>query len=319
MSNVALIILFNHNYENNLDILDDIYSSRFGNIWYVIPFYNGNRENVISVYENSLYFQGYIVAALTQLQKNKYDHYLIIGDDLFLKPEINEKNYKYHFNLDEDSGFIPGPFLLNNLNEIRPSRPYAPYWGKEHYAINFNLKQPGIEALKFLPSYNEAKELLKLHGFNFTNDLSYKKLLLLPIFKRFDKKNNLKNKYQRFRILMNNIKFIFSNQEIKYPFVGSYSDICIIPHKSIDKFKLYAGIFTAYNLFVEIALPTALLFSSEKIITEDNLELKGKTYWFKDEILENEKKFKLSLSNLKNNFPDKTLYIHPIKLSKWER
>lgn len=49
MYNVALIILFNHNYEKNLDALKDIYGDRFTHIWYIIPFYSGDREDVISV------------------------------------------------------------------------------------------------------------------------------------------------------------------------------------------------------------------------------------------------------------------------------
>ncbi len=319
MSDVALIILFNHNYEKNLLSLDEIYGSRFTNVWYVMPFYNGDRKDVISVYENSFYFQGYLAYALDRLKQKGYKHYFIIADDLYLNPKIDENNYTDFFKVNEDTAFIPGPFLLNDLKETRPSRPYAPFWGKEKYALNFNIKQLGIEVSKILPSYNQAKDLLSAHGLNFTNSLSYIKLLISPLFKKINTKEELRNRYYRFRLFFSNLKYIVTNEKLKYPLIGSYSDICIIPHKNINKFINYSGALASLHLFVEIALPTALLFSSSKVVSEDSLSHKGETYWSKTDVQEFSEKFNSSLSTLNENFPEDTLYIHPVKISQWKK
>lgn len=314
MNKVALIILFNHNYEKNLDILEEIYGTRFNDIYYIIPFYTGDREDVICVYENSYYFQGYVATALTRLINKGYEHYFIIGDDLYLNPKINEDNYKEFFKVNEDTAFIPGPFLLNDLKEKRPSRPYAPVWNGLKNALNFKLKQDGIHAESLLPTPKEACALLKNHGFNFTQEVSRKMFYSNPILK---KDENLKENLRRLKLFYDNFWNIISPKKIQYPLIGSYSDIMILSSKHQSKFTNYCGVFAALNLFVEIALPTALAFAYPKIISENNLDLKGETYWYYNH-LDCARKYKQSLSYLKTNFPENCLYVHPIKLSKWK-
>ena len=47
MNRVALIIIYNHQYNKNIDILERIYNGRFSNIYHLVPFYNGEKQNVI--------------------------------------------------------------------------------------------------------------------------------------------------------------------------------------------------------------------------------------------------------------------------------
>ena len=86
---VALLVLFNHKFERNLPTLRQIYASRFSNLFFIMPFYTGSEKDVIGVYENSLYFQGYIAQALQRIKCAGLNHYLVIGDDLILNPAIN--------------------------------------------------------------------------------------------------------------------------------------------------------------------------------------------------------------------------------------
>jgi hypothetical protein len=48
------------------------------------------------------------------------------------------------------------------------------------------------------------------------------------------------------------------------------------------------------------------------------LPLKGNTLWESDELALMEKKYQNNMDELLNHFPENTLYIHPIKLSKWK-
>lgn len=318
MSRVALLIIFNHNYEANLDRLIETYGGRFSHIRFIMPFYRGNRKDVISVYGNSFYFQSFVADAIQQLKSEQFDHFFFIGDDLYLNPEINESNFESFFNVNEHTAFIPGFFLLNDPTETKPYRPHFPIWSHNKYAIEFNAEQKGIEVKKFLPPYQEARLLLEQHGIHFSPKMPSKMFYSKPLFRKINGKTDLVFNYERFRTLVMNFKFLLSKPLLPYPMVGSYSDICIVPAKFVSDFGFYCGIFASLKLFVEIALPTALAFSCNKIVTESQLVFKGKTYWRGEGIRECEEKYQLSLNYLNKNFPAETLYIHPIKLSKWK-
>lgn len=75
MSEVALIVIYNHQYNKNIDSVEKIYKGRFSNIYHLMPFYEGDKANVIPVCENSFYFQGYISQGYNTFFKEKYAHY----------------------------------------------------------------------------------------------------------------------------------------------------------------------------------------------------------------------------------------------------
>jgi hypothetical protein len=43
-STVALVIIYNHRYDKNIDILESIYANRFSNIFHIVPFYDGDKK-----------------------------------------------------------------------------------------------------------------------------------------------------------------------------------------------------------------------------------------------------------------------------------
>jgi hypothetical protein len=310
MDEVALLILFNHNYESNFGKLEAIYGSRFKNIFFIMPFYQGDRKDVITVYENSYYFHGYIAKALEKIKDRKYAHYIVIGDDLLLNPGINEKNYKDYFNIDNESAFIPRLYLLNDLKN-NAFAPLAPYWEWNYNALDFKIEQAGLEIKKLLPSFEEALKLLKRHNLSFSPKMPMKMFYNINVLK-----NIVKNKGRRGTLIGGVKSLRYINKELPYPMVGAYSDIVVVPNKSVARFISYCGIFASMRLFVEIGLPTALCFSVDKIIQEKDMDYRGELYWEGD-IIEFEKKHRKSLNTLITNFPAKTLVIHPVKFSKW--
>lgn len=313
MSSVALIIVFNHNYEENIEKLQKIYGGRFQHIWFVVPFYEGSRQNVIPVYDSSYYFQGFIATAINHLKTYNFDNYLNIADDLYLNPQINEDNYHHYFKTNEDTGFISNFFDLNNSAERRPSRPYAPYWNAITTALNLQFNK-GFEWNNYLPSYQEATRLLQKYGIKPSNAIRTRMFFPFKPIRFSLKIDDLKFSYHGLKLCLSNFKYLFSKRSIKYPLVGGYSDITIIPKSAATNFAKYAHAFASLNLFVEIALPTALLLACEKIATEDNLSLKCITHWH-IERLTNDNNY-TSVSQINDSFPEDSLYIHPIKLSK---
>lgn len=321
MNKIALVIIYNHQFNRNIEVIEKIYKSRFSYIFHLVPFYQGDKENVIAVYENSYFFQGYIAQGLKKYYNEDFSHYIFIADDLILNPLIDENNCIEHFKLDQDSCFITG---LLNLHEIEV------YWNSVHEALIFNPSVPGTELINLLPTYNEALSLFGYFG------LCIKALKYDQLYPRkmFPKKNIYKIEYLKeiinfLKWKINRIVNRNNNYELKYPLVGSYADICIISSNTIMQFCHYCGIFAATNLFVELAIPTAIVLSANKIVTEKNLNLKGKAFWpdgfnrLNGDIkpaqgdFDELSIFDFSLSKLLNNFPKNYIYIHPVKLSKW--
>lgn len=310
MGKVALIVIYNHQYNKNIDILEEIYKDRFTNIYHLVPFYNGEKENVIPVYDNSFYFQGYVAQGFKHYFNEEFDHYFFVADDMVINPKINETNYTTHLQLGPNSCFLP-EFI--SLHEART-------WPRVGEAYRWNIKIKGVEVSGQIPSYQEA--LKKLNGFGLEIEpLDFKSVNYIPntinkwLF--FFRTSTLSDSTSLlFRYLFS--KFQKKKYSLSYPIVGSYSDIFVVSSDAIKQFCHYCGVFAATELFVEIGLPTAMMLAAKEIKTEKNLNFQGKALWTKKEYQELDK-YNYSLENLIENFPENYLYLHPIKLSKWNK
>ncbi|SMM99361.1 hypothetical protein SPONL_547 [uncultured Candidatus Thioglobus sp.] len=295
---VALIIIYNHRYDENIEILERIYHDRFSHIYHLMPFYQGQKNNVIPIYESSYYFQGYIAQGLKHYFKEEYSHYFFIADDLLLNPIINENNYTKHLQLDSDSCFLDGFVDLHEEN----------FWAWTTRAVHWDMdcSSAGAEIKHQLPSYDQALRHFKKFNLSIkpigfkqvygSGLISYRRML-----KQWAKQPKQLPK---------------THYHLPYPMVCSYSDMVVVSAGSIEKFAHYCGVFAAGELFVELALPTSLVLSTEKIITNKNLTLKSGALWSETDykILQ---PYDYSLKKLLAQFPANYLYLHPIKLSKW--
>jgi hypothetical protein len=306
MSKIALVIIYNHQYNKNIDILEDIYENRFSNIYHLVPFYTGVKSNVISVYDSSYYFQGYVAQGYKSFFKEEFTHYIFIGDDLLLNPLINENNYTEHFMLRDNSCFIPELLSLHNMDF---------WWNRTKDALHYNVNIKGVEANDQIPTYEVALERFSKFGLEI-QPLHFEQIWKVP--------STIKQwgilAYQEKSRITHFIKNKISNKKyhLSYPLVGGYSDIFVVSSETLKQFCHFSGVFSATRLFVEIAIPTAMVLTAEEIITEKDLKLQGKPLWtVKDfEILE---KYNNNLKSLLDDFPSGLLYLHPIKLSKWNK
>ncbi|MBE0667783.1 MAG: hypothetical protein IH593_08935, partial [Bacteroidales bacterium] len=155
MGSVALVVVYNHRYDSNIRIVEDLYKGRFGNIFHLVPFSDGDQPGVIPVYENSFHFQGYIAQGFKHFFRPEFEHYLFIADDLVLNPVINETSYRQKLGLDANSSFIPH---LISLHEMRN------YWPRIREAYEFTIKKKGVEIVNELPGFNDALKRFANHG-----------------------------------------------------------------------------------------------------------------------------------------------------------
>lgn len=312
MEKVVLVIIYNHRYDKNINLIQELYKKRFSKIFHVVPFYDGNVDNVLPVYENSHYFSGYIAQAYNQLKCRNltFVHYLFIADDMLLNPLIDEYNYSNFFVLKSTSSYISN---LVDMTQIRFTD-----WARCQDAFFYNPTISGVEIGSILPSIEEASRIFERYNIGWSRfeqnfyDFDYYKFPNEIIYERV--KNYILN---------------FNRKGFRYPLVGGYSDLLVVSHSSIEKFILYCGVFAAVNLFVEVAIPTALVLSSNEIVTGTDSQLKSGAIWPKhdflatytymhDELKDYMMTMNNSLSLLYDKFPDNYLFLHPIKLSSWK-
>jgi hypothetical protein len=304
MGKVALIIIYNHQYNKNIEKLEHIYKERFTHIYHLVPFYKGEKDNVIPVYESSYYFQGYVAQGLKLFYKEEYEHYFFIGDDLLLNPTINENNYREALKLGSDACLIS---RLSTLDEAKV------FWPVNITALLYNKEAPGVEAQNQLPTPEVVFERLKKFGV-INKGLSFYQLWKCPdTFKGWV--NKLFSE-PRFVLRYLKAKTTGKQYHLSYPLARSYSDIFVVSAAAIKDFCHYCGVFAATRLFVELAVPTAMVLSATSIVKESDISYKGRALWTKEDysILE---PFENNLQLLLQNFPKDYLYLHPVKLSKW--
>lgn len=307
MVNACLIIVFNHRYDRNIPVLEKIYSSRFSSIFFLVPFYDGNQPNVIPVYESSHYFQSFFAQGYHRFFQPSFTHYIFVGDDCILHPAINQHNLDTTMGLPEGADFLPE---IIELHKIKGD----PWW-HAFKGVDFFNNRKGAEIRKELPSREDAVAKFKEHG------VDVQPLTRQNIFGAKKPRTQKWWQYFAFSRFHYDVKWRkYKKQgrvELPYPIAGSYSDVLVITKESIFDFCRYCGILAAAGLFVEIAIPTALLLSANKIAGEKDLRLKGKALWTPEEIAEVETLFGRSLKSLMAGFPEGQLFYHPIKLSKW--
>lgn len=314
MSDIVLIVLFNHRYDKNFETIERIYKGRFSNIYHLVPFYDGDKENVIPVFGRSIFFESYIAQGFNSFYKKEYKYYFIVADDMIINPEINENNIQQFFEINSGQSFIPQILPLHKINK---------FWIGNLSAFFYKRKQKYIETAHELPTPVKALQLIAKQGV-IVKPFTRRQLMGKFTFKTDSLGNKARLLVRTFLRMRYPLKKEFP---LPYPMVGSYSDIVLISADDIKDFCHYCGVFGATGLFAEVAVPTALVLASkEKIQTEDKMTHKGRSFWQgegaifweseKNNITNLDTMFK-DLDDIIKNFPKDCIYLHPIKLSKW--
>ena len=351
----ALIFIYNHLHPENIEPLERIYHKRFPDTYHLIPFYDGKKiNNVIPVCDNSFYFHSFIPQGFNDYYSDEYTHYIFTADDFLLNPYINSENFIEYFGLSsqpDDACFSPLPFVdIGNAFGYHKLRTWA---------YNYYPQIPGFKNHQELPTFEEALERIKELGFDtkYFKELKYD----TPSSKFYDKNDiyyavasyhqaiqyiNKPYKLSNFNGFKNHLseallywiiwqyrKFINKRKPytMNYPLICGNSDMFVIPAKHIRTFSKFCAIFAASNLYVEIAMPTALALLKSPIIhgtlspinkiedihnelSQTNNALLGITNNMDKSLPE---LYNYKLNNFLHDFPS-AYGIHPLKLSQWD-
>jgi hypothetical protein len=296
---ICLCIIFNHNYEANLPRLRQIYSSRFSKIIFLMPFYRGAETDVLSYSANSFYFQSSVAQNVKELHAVNAKHYVFIADDLILNPSITEQNVIAALQVGIDE--ISLPAVANLVSEWGSS------WERRFDIAQIHDNAMGVEWQNLLPTYSEMVARITNIGMDYRVDISH-----------------FCDRFIRLGHMLPDTRPLIV--EPPYPCLAAYSDIFVIPKALLGEFAHYAGVTSAMKLFAEVAIPTVALMASETLgvipcqfVSEPtNMDLGGKGIAYWDTAIENfSAACEMKLANAFTAERSESLFIHPIKLSKW--
>lgn len=286
---VCLIVIFNHHFIDAVQVLDKIYKNKFFAVKYLIPFYTGDRKDIIAVYESSYQFHGYLIQAIDKIFEAQYDWYLFVADDMLLNPKLNENNIVQELHL---SGM---DFYISSLAPINRRGGYS--WGHSRFYMRPFLSE-AVNYQGFIPTYEAA--LKRMRKF-------------FPDYEEY-----FFDGYFEGATVAEREEFLKRNKGNKliYPLLNAYSDFFICHKSMLHKFSKLCGVFSAINLFVEMAIPTAMALLSDKIMLESGIQYKGRSYW-DGEREKFEARYDFNINTLLNDYPEEVLFYHPVKMSKW--
>jgi len=304
--NIVAVFLFNHRFEKNLPKLDELYRDRFKERRYIMPFARSERPDVISVFETSWNFSGHLAQAWPRFRVEGASHYVIIADDLILNPRLNEENIIDELNIFEDGGYIKSIASIDRNRYL--------WYRALLESIRLDELESGFDYVEELPSANEALKRFEAMGIPmaFPGPPRWREVRLKP--HRVGAWNYLR----------------WIGRRTSYPLLYGYSDFIIVPAHAMPSFIRSCGVFAALNIFAEVAVPTSLALSVDKIQSEmefgEHFEppakrrqaaLEGLELWGTEQIDAFVKKADGSLAKLLSEFPDDRLYVHPVKLSQF--
>ncbi len=265
----------------------------------------GNRKDVVPVYGNSLYFQGFFAEGAQAFIEKRHTHYIFVADDLLLNPVLGERSIL------DILGIGAATLFITNL---RP--PHQMWRGYPHIrkVLSWTKHTTGVEYRTLLPSNEEAKARFATHGL--TADRVPGSVLNQPVGWYGASPGSLWLAAKR---LMLNAFYSTKSWELPYPLLYGYADFLIVDASAIEEFCYLCGVFAAMNVFVEFAAATALVLAAKAVKTDDSSTsgFRGYMTWDSASLDQIYARYEGDLTRLMAGFPPKQTFIHPIKLSKW--
>lgn len=291
----TLVILFNHPFPANLPKLRAIYGQRFPDIVFVMPLVKVDDPDVVLSYRGSYDFHGLVVDALPTLRARDSDAFVFIQDDLLLNPELNASNIAEKLQLDRYDGAITNveTFWSDTSDWSWNSRVAS------RLLMSMDIVYgSGVERWeRLLPPAEAAAEKLAKYGVE----------QLRPT-NRQPWRNPLGQLKYRVRVALGRTRA----EEIPYPLASGFSDFFAIRRDALDTAGHLLGIFAAMNLFVETAIPTALVLGCDKLACVERNGWRCDIDWTDRKTLLAQR---AKLTDIYARFAPDMLYIHPVKLS----
>jgi len=256
-----------------------------------MPLYSGRKNrynNIISVYESSHNFEGYVAQGFKGFYSDNFDYYIFITDDLILNPVISQENIVDILKCDENTAYIKQLDFLTAKKKLK----YIPF--TEYFFFN-----------KKVYHWSNAPEDINDHGWYIKEtEKCLQDSRFFKITQFIAKKTEAVEKCISKGITKEEIQ----SSGTDYPRFLSFSDFFVVPKKDIKQFSMLCGAYAASNMHAEVAIPTALFYTCDNIMIEKNIEWFGVQKHKMDEGITDR-------VTLECSFQKYQLFIHPVKLS----
>lgn len=300
MPKTALIVVYNHRYERNLDKIRSLYGQRFSAIRQLVPFARSTDADVVPVYDSSYRFQSFFAQSLPALLAIDCDHYAFVGDDFILNPSLDETNVHSALQLDAETSFI---------SELLPlTRAPASWWRLRSVIKEIKVADGYFKWQAELPPLEEALARFERLGLP-TDALTWSPRHSVSGILPLAPGRTLR------QLAVSRLAIAYQGPKLPYPLAWGYSDLIVVPRGVLPQFGRHCRALAAMNLFVEAAAPTALALASPRVHTEKDVGWKSTVAWGEADQAQLLRSVGKTLPTLLASFGDREIGKHPVKLS----
>ena len=304
---VSCSVLFNHPYPPNIPVLRELYKDKFDEVSFIQPLRSSPDPDVYTSYRGSFAFHGMITDAAERLLAKDADYFIFVHDDVLLNPLYNGEQLVERLQVPGNGAFIPYLFSLH---------PDAQDWvwmpgflWRLFYPTN-QLSGTGIENLiSYFPNAETMRAKFdEIYGLSFEN-ITYDRTR--PINPIVVVGNQSHGNY----ITKSVLDGLYvtaegaSSVQLPFPFIGGNCDFTVLDRKTLEAVVPLLGVTAAANLFVEIAMPTAIACAADRVVQSKDVGLFAEMAWTKEE------QRLMTDDILVRRFNEDLLLFHPFKLS----
>lgn len=289
-STVCLVIVFNHPYPQNIGKLRKIYRERFSDIVFLMPNARTDDPDCFTGYRGSYCYHGLIADARDFLINRAADAYLFAADDALLNPQITERKAISALRLDKHDAFVPEIRFLAGERIV------------DGQAMASGAATDWIWTERVLTRLDSRDSLFGAGAEGYLQQLPTRQAA-------FDKFRQYGNVSTQIRLPRPRVTGLAPEYDLPFPMAYGLCDVFSIRSQSFDRFAHYVGILAALDIFVEVAIPTALILATDRIATAADA---GWTYsWGRGM----DTSRVTGIGELEQMFPPHELFVHPVKLS----
>jgi hypothetical protein len=305
---VTACIMFNHPHPSNIPFLREVYSRMFDDVLFVQPLVSSLDSDVHTSYRGSYAFHGMIVDIAKILLDRGSDYFLFIQDDVLLNPLFTAPQLIGRLGVKDNGAFVHR--LLPVIGDAQDWGWTSGFIWKLFYPMN-HISGSGVGALSsYFPDAEETRQRLESqYGFSFS-PITYDRSRPTIIH------HVVGNPSHSETIERNVLDGVFATAQgasymhLPFPFCSGNCDFLALDRKTLKAAIPMLGITAAANLFVEIALPTAIIVAANHVVMSKDVGLSAELLWTEDE------RNCINDDNIARRFCEDLLFVHPIKLSK---
>lgn len=306
-STVALCIVFNHAYPSNVERLLRLYRGRFDEIVFLMPLVDMGRPDCFTVFRGSYNSHGYVADAREFLLKLNCDAYVFCGDDALLHPELTSRTAWTKLGLDSHDAFIPEfDFLAGEMDYEPRNRWPDPSPGSQWGWLPRVLSRIDSMSSMFGSGVEGYQRQLPTRE-HFMAKLGQYGRPSLHVQSEFASRPG--------EYLLRRTLRLRKAHELPFPMAVGISDLFAVRRNAIPEVCRLLGVFAAADIFVEVAIPTTLLVSANRVATCSSLQ--SSYYWTFAAPGTDFFRSAQSVEELAGQYPDDALFIHPVKLSRF--